>query len=81
MNKINKFKCTEKHATRLGDYLESKGWNVFNETKCSNCKGAIYTQSYKYCPHCGLKLKLFFDKESVIKDLIQAVDHMMELDY
>lgn len=43
---------------REGEWVQSKSKFGFGQSNCSQCGGYVdgYT-SYRYCPHCGMKIK------------------------
>lgn len=42
-------------AKRLGDYLETLGWNVWEmRTICPHCSRR-HAEGHRYCPVCGTK--------------------------
>ena len=53
-------------ARKMGEYLESKDWTVFERSsKCDECDGRCPHDAH-FCPKCGVKLVPFFVKRGIM---------------
>lgn len=68
----------EEAARRLGEALEKRGWQVFEESKiCPRCRTHT-KEHFHHCPYCGDVLQVDVDEvkriESELKDsLVEAL--------
>ena len=59
-------------ARKMGEYLESKDWTVFERSsKCDECDGRCPHDAH-FCPKCGVKLVPFENQDATIEMLYQA---------
>ncbi len=59
-------------ARKMGKYLESKDWNVFEmRIMCDECKKSCFS-SARFCSHCGTRLNPKENQDEMIETLYQA---------